>query len=701
GEDIEITPIYGKLGNETIIAGYEKKKRENPTGPGALSLDNVKIKSFKIIDVANGNKEIDYKVSDDSQYNEYSSDPTKFSSALCEGQNNSIIKLQMELEYKSDKTIIEGDTLEIPVTYGGFLKNFSSQILKDGTNKVIGTWEYKNGNIIIKFSGDYIRNNQIKSFGASFETGEMMNYNGDQKKSFNLGERYTGFGKLGKNDLSIAIEKVFVKSKMIGTTHQGVSKLSNPGNDSHINWEFSLKNDSFYDRKENKSYTNAYMLEHDGLYNPNSRTGIYIEDTFSGGVGAPKLNYIVLILGGINDEGKVVSSGGKIWLPISLLAKKEQGNQTREEVKQSLQSGEYCIYKNGDETYTLMLKWWDMNDGSGITYNQVPQINDVGGVGSWLKKNQEIYKDISTETVEKMNRIYDRKALQNIDISIGYDYIPVKEVTTVKNTAKITTNQTGEYESTANSKLTPPAGIADAPSDPLTIKLIKSDRNTGRMLSAGFNFELQTSKDNGSSWTKVDVEASDVEIGTHNSDNTVTPNDKGIVQIKKLIFGQQYRFVEKTHAAGYYDVEIDNANPNSTKYPKSANSKAVTITNQGKGQVIAMYNAKPEKVEVAVSKKWIGPETNSVTIKLLADGKEVVGKTLTLDKQNKWTDKFKNLEKYNPNGSEIKYDVAEVKLQNYESKKEGNAKTGFTITNKNIEKISIPVEKKWEGEELD
>ncbi|MBC2576878.1 Cna B-type domain-containing protein, partial [Peptostreptococcus canis] len=33
--------------------------------------------------------------------------------------------------------------------------------------------------------------------------------------------------------------------------------------------------------------------------------------------------------------------------------------------------------------------------------------------------------------------------------------------------------------------------------------------------------------------------------------------------------------------------------------------------------------------------------------------------------------------------------------------KEGNAKTGFTITNKNIEKISIPVEKKWEGEELD
>lgn len=55
-------------------------------------------------------------------------------------------------------------------------------------------------------------------------------------------------------------------------------------------------------------------------------------------------------------------------------------------------------------------------------------------------------------------------------------------------------------------KLTPPSALAEVPSDPLIIKLIKSDKDTCEALSTGFNFEFQTSTDNGANWTKVDID---------------------------------------------------------------------------------------------------------------------------------------------------------------------------------------------------
>ncbi len=48
-------------------------------------------------------------------------------------------------------------------------------------------------------------------------------------------------------------------------------------------------------------------------------------------------------------------------------------------------------------------------------------------------------------------------------------------------------------------------------------------------------------------------------------------------------------------------------------------------------------------------------------------------------------------------GKEITYTVKEVAIEGYESKVEGNAKDGFVITNKNIAKTEVPVEKKWIG----
>ncbi|WP_216642478.1 Cna B-type domain-containing protein [Parvimonas micra] len=103
-----------------------------------------------------------------------------------------------------------------------------------------------------------------------------------------------------------------------------------------------------------------------------------------------------------------------------------------------------------------------------------------------------------------------------------------------------------------------------------------------------------------------------------------------------------------------------------------------------------------EKTEIPVEKKWIGPAgVEQVTVKLFADGVDT-GKTLTLKKSENWKGKFTNLDKYK-NGKEIVYTIKEAKVEGYESKVEGNAKDGFVITNKNVEKTEVPVEKKWIG----
>ncbi|WP_455060893.1 Cna B-type domain-containing protein, partial [Parvimonas micra] len=115
--------------------------------------------------------------------------------------------------------------------------------------------------------------------------------------------------------------------------------------------------------------------------------------------------------------------------------------------------------------------------------------------------------------------------------------------------------------------------------------------------------------------------------------------------------------------------------------------------NAKNGFVITNKNV--EKTEVPVEKKWLGKAVNEIEVKLLADGKEV--QTAKLNEANSWKHTFKNLPKYDENGKEITYTVKETKVEGYESKIEGNAKDGFVITNKNLAKTEVPVEKKWLG----
>lgn len=119
----------------------------------------------------------------------------------------------------------------------------------------------------------------------------------------------------------------------------------------------------------------------------------------------------------------------------------------------------------------------------------------------------------------------------------------------------------------------------------------------------------------------------------------------------------------------------------------------------------------PDKINIDVTKNWVdgdnqdGLRPTSVTVQLMVvdeDGvkREVVGKTLTLSKEQNWTGTFTNLPKKDGNNTII-YSVDEVSVPDGYSKEEieGNATEGFTITNTHIpETVTISGIKTWVGD---
>ncbi|XTI75192.1 Cna B-type domain-containing protein [Parvimonas sp. G1425] len=111
------------------------------------------------------------------------------------------------------------------------------------------------------------------------------------------------------------------------------------------------------------------------------------------------------------------------------------------------------------------------------------------------------------------------------------------------------------------------------------------------------------------------------------------------------------------------------------------------------------YNVKnkytPGKTSVQVTKAWKDnndqdkKRPDSVTIELLADGKET-GKKVVLTKENNWTGSFTDLDEYK-DGKKIVYTVKEKAVGNgYKSVITGNAKEGFVVTNVRTPKPRIP-----------
>ena len=169
-------------------------------------------------------------------------------------------------------------------------------------------------------------------------------------------------------------------------------------------------------------------------------------------------------------------------------------------------------------------------------------------------------------------------------------------------------------------------------------------------------------------------------------------------------------------APGTYTVTESDADV--TGYGLTVSNTGTTTTTNGKtGTVTVTAGTTPatitftntytlKTVNIPVTKVWNDNENEhpSVTAKLLADGKEVAGKTLTLGATattggDQWTGTFTNLPKYK-DGNEITYTVIEDPVPaGYNSKVTGTVENGFTITNTKLAegKTVVTVQKTWEA----
>ncbi|WP_228274141.1 Cna B-type domain-containing protein [Streptococcus equi] len=144
-----------------------------------------------------------------------------------------------------------------------------------------------------------------------------------------------------------------------------------------------------------------------------------------------------------------------------------------------------------------------------------------------------------------------------------------------------------------------------------------------------------------------------------------------------------------------------------TKAPKGyALDKTPIKVTVGKDGIIRTIKNTKEKVSIPVTKVWDDFDNkgqlrpDSITVNLLANGKKVEGKTLTLNAQNNWTSAFEGLDKYDETGAEIQYTVEEEQFSDdYQAKVTGSMKDGFSLTN-TIRKTKVVAMKSWkDGEE--
>ncbi|WP_308578171.1 Cna B-type domain-containing protein [uncultured Parvimonas sp.] len=179
-----------------------------------------------------------------------------------------------------------------------------------------------------------------------------------------------------------------------------------------------------------------------------------------------------------------------------------------------------------------------------------------------------------------------------------------------------------------------------------------------------------------------------------------------LIENVKLTKDNGYKFTLKDFPATVKGEKIEDIiyikELNSDKY--NVEISKIKSESKTKFSISIKNTLKIEKISIPVEKKWIGKEKDEVVIRLLSNG--VFDKELKLNRGNSWKGEFKDLPKTDNTGKEINYTIEEVKVEGYESKVSGNVKNGFIITNKEIpkpevEKISIPVEKKWIGKEKD
>lgn len=126
-------------------------------------------------------------------------------------------------------------------------------------------------------------------------------------------------------------------------------------------------------------------------------------------------------------------------------------------------------------------------------------------------------------------------------------------------------------------------------------------------------------------------------------------------------------------------------------------------------------------IDVPVEKKWIGKRKDKIDVtlyrtyqtenwddegNLVRETIDEAVETVELNPANNWKHTFKDVYEFyisdSGQPSKYKYYVKETEITGYTSTVTGNQDDGFVITNENnVDRVSIPVEKKWNGDSLE
>lgn len=187
---------------------------------------------------------------------------------------------------------------------------------------------------------------------------------------------------------------------------------------------------------------------------------------------------------------------------------------------------------------------------------------------------------------------------------------------------------------------------------------------------------------------------------------TIVLKGDGVEKARKTITAQE------NWEWTFTNLPKKNANGNDIVYTieeLSVDGYKTNIAGDVKNGFTVTNTLKPT-VEVTAKKVWVGDANRtdarpaSIEFILKADGMEKTRKTVGEGEGWQWT--FRNLPKENDDGNDIVYTIEEVPVEGYKTTIAGDAKNGFTVTNRLIpppptthpKEIAIPVEKVWEDD---
>ena len=196
---------------------------------------------------------------------------------------------------------------------------------------------------------------------------------------------------------------------------------------------------------------------------------------------------------------------------------------------------------------------------------------------------------------------------------------------------------------------------------------------------------------------KVDVSVTKVWVGPAKTSAKVVLKKVGnsaVIEEKELTAGGGWT----TTFTGKPKYEADGTEIKYTVEEKDIPAGYTDVLTGTMANGFTITNTNNEKVNVSVTKAWVGPAKTSAKVVLKKVGNPAVIEEKELTAGGGWTTTFTGKPKYETNGTEIKYTVEEKDVpQGYTASVSGTMASGFTITNTNTEKVNVSVEKKWIG----